>query len=108
MFCVNYLDFHIYLIYHTIHTFHIQSRRLKMKNVSSGKVFGSVTVGGRGQVVIPAEVRKSFKIKSGDRLIVLAKHDMFSFVPADNFNQFISEATELMAKIKNKSLLAEG
>jgi AbrB family looped-hinge helix DNA binding protein len=79
-----------------------------MKSVSSGKIFGSVTVGERGQVVIPADVRKSFKIKSGDKLIVLAKQGMFSFVPADNFNQFISDATELMAKLRNKNLLAEG
>jgi AbrB family looped-hinge helix DNA binding protein len=75
-----------------------------MKNSLIDKVFGSVTVGERGQIVIPAEVRRSFKIKSGDKLIVLAKPEMFSFVPADNFNQFLNEATKLMAKLKNKTL----
>ena len=75
-----------------------------MKNPSSGKIFGSVTVGERGQVVIPVEVRKSFKIKSGDKLIVFAKPEMFSFVPADSFNQFLNEATRLMSKFKNKNL----
>jgi AbrB family looped-hinge helix DNA binding protein len=66
-----------------------------MKNSLKGKIFGSVTVGERGQVVIPVEVRKLFKIKTGDKLIVLAKHDMISFIPAENFNQFLSEAAEL-------------
>lgn len=77
-----------------------------MKNLLKGKFFGSVTVGERGQVVIPIEVRKSFKIKSGDKLIVLAKPhmDMFSFVPADNFNRFLNEASELLSKLKNKTL----
>lgn len=75
-----------------------------MKNSLRGKVFGSVTVGERGQIVIPAGVRKSFKIKSGDKLIVLAKSQMFSFIPADNFNQFLNEATNLMSKLKNKTL----
>ncbi len=76
-----------------------------MKNLFKGKFFGSVTVGERGQVVIPAEVRKSFKIKSGDKLIVLVKPDMemFSFVPTDNFNRFLSEAADLLARLKGKT-----
>jgi len=32
--------------------------------------FGSVTVGERGQVVIPAEARKEYGIKPGDKLLV--------------------------------------
>lgn len=74
-----------------------------MKNFISGKIFGTVTVGERGQVVIPAEVRKVFKIKSGDKLIVLAKPEMFSFTPVDNFNRFLNDAAKIMSKIKSKS-----
>ena len=33
--------------------------------------FGIVTVGDKGQMVIPAKARKVFDIKSGDRLLVL-------------------------------------
>lgn len=33
--------------------------------------FGSVTVGERGQVVIPADARKALLIEPGDRLLVL-------------------------------------
>jgi AbrB family looped-hinge helix DNA binding protein len=32
--------------------------------------FGAVTVGERGQVVIPAEARKAFGIDTGDKLLV--------------------------------------
>ena len=34
-------------------------------------LFGIVTVGDKGQIVIPAKARKLFKIESGDHLIVL-------------------------------------
>lgn len=34
-------------------------------------IFGTVTVGEKGQIVIPARARKLFNIKKGDRLMVL-------------------------------------
>lgn len=44
----------------------------RKKENSDGKyVFGMVTVGERGQVVIPKKAREVFDIKSGDSLIVL-------------------------------------
>jgi AbrB family looped-hinge helix DNA binding protein len=33
--------------------------------------FGAVTVGERGQVVIPAAARKRFKIEPGDKLLIM-------------------------------------
>ncbi len=35
--------------------------------------YGSVTVGERGQVVIPLDARKDFGIKPGDKLLVLSR-----------------------------------
>lgn len=34
------------------------------------KFYGSVTVSERGQIVVPAEARKDFNIKPGDKLLV--------------------------------------
>ncbi|MEI6913630.1 MAG: AbrB/MazE/SpoVT family DNA-binding domain-containing protein [Armatimonadota bacterium] len=34
--------------------------------------FGTVTVGERGQVVIPAEARRRYNINTGDKLLVMA------------------------------------
>lgn len=34
-------------------------------------IFGTVTVGDKGQIVIPAKARKIFNIKPGDKLMVL-------------------------------------
>lgn len=41
-----------------------------MKAPESKKFYGSVTVSERGQVVIPADARKDFGIKTGDKLLV--------------------------------------
>jgi len=38
------------------------------------KCYGSTVIGEKGQVVIPAEVRKKFHIKTGDKFLVLAGH----------------------------------
>jgi AbrB family looped-hinge helix DNA binding protein len=37
-----------------------------MMPIFKGKVYGSVTIGERGQLVIPAELRKELKLKTGD------------------------------------------
>ena len=37
--------------------------------------FGSVSVGERGQIVIPKEARDKFNIKSGDKLLLLGDED---------------------------------
>jgi AbrB family looped-hinge helix DNA binding protein len=55
--------------------------------------FGSVTVGERGQVVIPAEARAELGIQAGDKLIVM-RHPvnkglmMFKF---DAMREFLDE-----------------
>ena len=65
------------------------------------KIYGSATVGGRGQVVIPAQIRKFFKLKAGDKLIVFAKHEMIGLIPAEEFSTFLDQATEALAKLTN-------
>lgn len=66
-----------------------------------GKIYGAVTVGERGQVVIPAEIRKSFKVNAGDKLIVFAKPGgMIGLVRAEEFSQFLNEASRIIAEYK--------
>lgn len=37
------------------------------------KLYGTTTMGARGQVVIPAEARKDLKLKPGDQLLVMGR-----------------------------------
>ncbi|MBO4637914.1 MAG: helix-turn-helix transcriptional regulator [Clostridiales bacterium] len=49
-------------------------------------LFGLVTVGDKGQIVIPARARKVFDIKPGDRLVVLGEEGQgIAIVKADSF-----------------------
>jgi len=40
------------------------------------RLYGTVKVGERGQIVIPLEARKHFDIKAGDLLLVIGHRDM--------------------------------
>ena len=61
------------------HTFKISMKSMIMQQEvvflelqNNLKCYGSTTVGERGQIVLPAELRKLFKMEPGDKLIVLA------------------------------------
>jgi len=57
--------------------------------------YGSVTVGERGQVVIPAEARRDFGITPNTKLLVFSGPDKkaLMFIKADSITDFIANAT---------------
>lgn len=51
-------------------------------------IFGVVTVGDKGQIVIPAKARKLFSINTGDSLVVLGDESQgIALLKADDFMQ---------------------
>ena len=49
-------------------------------------LFGLVTVGDKGQIVIPAKARKLFDISAGDQLVVLGEEGQgIAIVKPENF-----------------------
>ena len=51
-------------------------------------LFGVVTVGDKGQIVIPAKARKLFSISAGDQLVVLGDESQgIAIIKSDNFLQ---------------------
>ncbi|HBG62293.1 MAG: hypothetical protein A2Y03_06970 [Omnitrophica WOR_2 bacterium GWF2_38_59] len=72
----------------------------------SPEVFGTVTVGQRGQVVIPMKARKALKIKEGDQLIVMSgppgKTDIISFIPANRIADFLKHFETRIEAIKKE------
>jgi AbrB family looped-hinge helix DNA binding protein len=62
-------------------------RRSKGKN----QFFGSVKVGERGQIVIPARARKVFNINHGDQLLIFGDIDKgIGIIKASELNHFAS------------------
>lgn len=55
-------------------------------------IYGTVKVGDRGQIVIPAQARKDFNIKPGDLLLVIAGKSRrgITMVKADAMREFAS------------------
>ena len=62
-------------------------------------IWGSVTLGDRGQIVIPKPARDKFALKAGDRLIVASDEIGIALLPAEAFE---SRMREFMAAISEK------
>jgi len=60
------------------------------------KLFGTATVGTKGQVVIPADAREAFDIKTGDRLYVVgsSKAGWIGFLKEDQLRVLVEHLTE--------------
>lgn len=75
-----------------------------MQSIFKGKVYGAVTVGERGQIVIPAELRKALNIKPADQLMVFAKLDkkVISLMPAKDFSRFLEQAAKIISRLESR------
>jgi AbrB family looped-hinge helix DNA binding protein len=49
----------------------------------------TVTIGTKGQIVIPKDAREVLGVESGDRLVLIAKPDGIMLFPVDQMQSFI-------------------
>ena len=64
------------------------------------KLFGSVTVGTKGQIVIPAEAREELQIKEGDKLIVMSgRHGGLAILKRAAVENMLKHAQTNLGKI---------
>ncbi len=75
-----------------------------MQAMFKGKVYGAVTVGERGQLVIPAELRKALNIRTGDQLMVFAKLDkkVINLMTTKDFSKFLERAEKVISRLGSK------
>ena len=72
-----------------------------MKTRKGKKFYGSVTVTERGQISLPAEARKDFDIKAGDKLLVLGDLEKGIALAKSTFVlEMMGGTLEAMGKIK--------
>lgn len=66
------------------------------------KFYGSVTVGERGQVVIPVEARKEFRLEPGAKLLVFGGPQKGALVltRAEYITEFISTAVTRLSQFE--------
>ncbi len=67
------------------------------------KLFGTATVGTKGQVVIPVEARAELGIKTGDKLYVVGtpKHGIVGLIPEASMEQFIQHLNQQIETLKS-------
>lgn len=67
------------------------------------KFWGSISVGERGQVVIPAKARELLKLKKGDKLLVVSKGDkLLGLLKTDEISGFLKGWLKKLEGIKGK------
>ncbi len=60
------------------------------------KLYGTATVGTKGQIVIPAELREAFGIEPGDRLYALGSltGKWIGFIPEEQLRSMLEKLTD--------------
>lgn len=68
---------------------------------SDFKFYGLTTLGERGQIVIPKEVRNAMKSKPGDKFFIFSHDDeIMAMIKPDKFNAIIKEMTGVFKRAK--------
>ncbi|MFC1978512.1 AbrB/MazE/SpoVT family DNA-binding domain-containing protein [Chloroflexota bacterium] len=66
-----------------------------------GKFYGTATVSERGQIAIPAEVRRDFDINVGDKLLVIGhlSHQGIGLIKASSLKEMLSHMADMFRQI---------
>ena len=77
---------------------------MKTDTSMDANFYGIATVGERGQIVIPAEARKTANIHPGDKVMVVGHPPTQGLVllKMDSLKQFISAMVEDFSKLENR------
>ena len=75
-----------------------------MNGFFKGKLYGAATIGERGQLVIPANLRKELNINAGDTLMIFANVDKksVSMMREKDFGDFLHKASKIISKLEIK------
>ena len=72
--------------------------KIHKKMTSQDKLYGTATVGARGQVVIPADARKDLGLIPGDQLMVMGKFGKaLGLIKTDQMESFVKVIMENFA-----------
>jgi AbrB family looped-hinge helix DNA binding protein len=73
-----------------------------MEAIFQGKAYGAASVGAKGQIVIPSELRKELKIKAGDQVMIFSKLDKkyISLMHARDFSNLMARAGKIITRLE--------
>ena len=66
--------------------------------------YGSTTVGERGQIVLPAKLRKDLRINKGEKLLVMVDHhgSRIILVNPETMNKFLDMMSKNINQMKSR------
>ena len=62
--------------------------------------YGSASIGERGQIVIPSDLRVKLKIKAGEKFVFFSNGDVVFMYKAENAKKMLENMTKLL-ELKN-------
>jgi AbrB family looped-hinge helix DNA binding protein len=65
-----------------------------MSRLGSSKLYGSATIGERGQLVIPAEARKSLGIEMGSKVLVFGHGKGLLVLKSETITELLTETLD--------------
>ena len=69
-----------------------------------GQFYGSVTIGEKGQIVIPQDAREKMNLKKGDRLLIFGMDDdMLAVAKLSHIEKITSHLSKKLKMIKEVS-----
>ncbi|MBF0485803.1 MAG: AbrB/MazE/SpoVT family DNA-binding domain-containing protein [Candidatus Omnitrophica bacterium] len=75
-----------------------------MEAIFQGKAYGAVSVGARGQIVIPSGLRRELNIKAGEQLMIFSKADKkyISMMHVRDFGALMKRAGSVISRLESK------
>jgi len=70
------------------------------------RIYGTVTIGTKGQVVIPVKARKALNIKPGEQLIVMSgppgRNEILTLLPTKHTFNFLNTFEKHISRLKKE------
>ena len=79
-----------------------------MSRLARSKLYGSATVGERGQLVIPSEARKAFSIDVGDKVLVFSHGRGLLLLKAETVTDLLTETLNQASSLEQLLKSLEG
>jgi AbrB family looped-hinge helix DNA binding protein len=80
-----------------------------MHDQKSNHHLDMVTLGERGQIVIPAPIRERLGLKPGDKMMAFTKHnEIVCLVPASSMRHLVTILNAQIAEMDNENNILEG
>ena len=74
-----------------------------METIKNPEIFGTVTIGERGQIVIPSHLREKLRLKKGDKLMIFCHlNQIIGLVRSNEMYEFLNRITSRMVKQVDK------